>query len=56
VFSVRGPCRGDMREYGNGLILEVVKLTTVQVTRQPLHHKICKIGIISSAEPVLTED
>jgi hypothetical protein len=34
-----------------GLNLEVVKLTTVQVTRQPLKHKICKI-----AKPVLTED
>jgi hypothetical protein len=39
-----------------GLNLEVVKLTTVQVTRQPLQHKICKIGMICSAKPVLTED
>jgi hypothetical protein len=33
------------------LNLEVVKLTTVQVTKQSLQHKICKI-----AKPVLTED
>jgi hypothetical protein len=29
---------------------------TVQVTRQPLEHKICKIGMICPAKPVLTED
>jgi hypothetical protein len=34
----------------------VVKLTTVQMIRQPLQHKICKIGMICSATPVLTED
>jgi hypothetical protein len=34
----------------------VVKLTTVQVTRQPLQHKICKIGMICSTTPLLTED
>jgi hypothetical protein len=39
-----------------GLNLAVVKLTTVQVTRQPLQHKICKIGMICRAKPVLTED
>jgi hypothetical protein len=33
-----------------------VRLTTVQVTRQPLQHKICKIGMICPAKPVLTED
>jgi hypothetical protein len=40
-----------------GLNLEVVKLMTVQVTRQPLHHKILvrKIVMISSVKPVLTE-
>jgi hypothetical protein len=38
------------------LNLVVVKLTTVQVTRQPLHHKICKMGMICPAKPVLTED
>jgi hypothetical protein len=38
-----------------GLNLAVVKLTTVQVTRQPLKHKICEIGMICSAKPVLTQ-
>jgi hypothetical protein len=36
--------------------LAVVKLKTVQVTKQPLQHKICRIGMICSAKPVLTED
>jgi hypothetical protein len=39
-----------------GLNLAVVKLTTVQVTRQPLQHKICKLDMICSAKPLLTED
>jgi hypothetical protein len=39
-----------------GLNLAVVKLMTVQVTRQPLQHKICKICMFCSAKPVLTED
>jgi hypothetical protein len=34
-----------------GLNLAVVKLTTVQVTRQSLQHKICKIGMIYSVKP-----
>jgi hypothetical protein len=34
----------------------VIKLTTVQVTKMPLEHKISKIGIICSVKPVLTED
>jgi hypothetical protein len=38
------------------LNLAVVKLMTVQVNRQPLQHKICKICMICSAKPVLTED
>jgi hypothetical protein len=37
-----------------GLNLGAVKLTTAQVTRQPLQHKICKMGMICSAKPVLT--
>jgi hypothetical protein len=36
--------------------LEVVKLTTVQVTKLSLWHKISKIGMICSSKPVLTED
>jgi hypothetical protein len=39
-----------------GLNLTVVKLTTDEVTRQPLQHKICKTGMICPAKPVLTED
>jgi hypothetical protein len=39
-----------------GLDLAVVKLTTVQVTRLPLKHKIRKIGMICFAKPVLTEN
>jgi hypothetical protein len=38
------------------MFVAVVKLTTVQVTRQPLQHKICKMGMICLAKPVLTED
>jgi hypothetical protein len=33
-----------------------LKLGGGQVTRQPLQHKICKIGMICPAAPVLTED
>jgi hypothetical protein len=36
--------------------LGLVKLTTVNVTKLPLKHKIRKIGIICSAKPVLTMD
>jgi hypothetical protein len=39
-----------------GLNLAVVKLTAVLVTRHPLQHKICKIGMICPVKPVLTED
>jgi hypothetical protein len=38
-----------------GLNFAVVKLTTVQVTTLQLLHEICKISMICSAEPVLTE-
>jgi hypothetical protein len=39
-----------------GLNLAVVKLTTVQVTKQPLQHKICTIDMICAVKPVLTQD
>jgi hypothetical protein len=39
-----------------GLNLAVVKLTTLQVTKLPLQHKISKIGMIRFAKPGLTED
>jgi hypothetical protein len=56
---MRGPCRGViLKTIGatGGLNLAVVKLTTVQVTRQPLQHKECKMGMICPAKPVLSED
>jgi hypothetical protein len=34
----------------------MIKLTTVQVNKLPLWHKIHKVGMISFAKPVLTED
>jgi hypothetical protein len=39
-----------------GLNLAVVKLTTVQVTKLPLWHRICKTGKICFAKPVQTKD
>jgi hypothetical protein len=36
--------------------MEVVKLTTVHVTKLPLYHKIRKIGMICSVKPGLSED
>jgi hypothetical protein len=55
MFAVSDKVKPDIQNI-RGLKLEVVKLTTVQVTRQPLQHKICKIGMICSAKPVLTVD
>jgi hypothetical protein len=43
-------------ENARGLNLAVVNLTTVQVTKLPLQHKIRKIGMICFAKPVLTEN
>jgi hypothetical protein len=53
MFAVQHKVTPDIESI-RGLNLAVVKLTTVQVTRQPLQHKICKIGMICSAKPVLT--
>jgi hypothetical protein len=36
--------------------MAVVKLTTGQVTKLPLYHKIRKIGMVCSAKPVVTDD
>jgi hypothetical protein len=36
--------------------LVVVKLTTIQVTKLPLYHKISKIDMICFAKPSLTDD
>jgi hypothetical protein len=55
MFAVEDKAKPGI-EYIRGLNLAVVKLTTVQVTRQPLQHKICKMGMICPAKPVLTED
>jgi hypothetical protein len=38
------------------LNLAMVKLTTFQVNKLPLLHKICKVGMICSVKSVLTED
>jgi hypothetical protein len=48
--------RSVRRLYKEGLSLAVVKLTTVQVTKLPLKHKLRKIGMICSVKPVLTEN
>jgi hypothetical protein len=55
MFAVLEKVKPDIENI-RGLNLVVVKLMTVQVTRQPLQHKICKIGMFWSAKPVLTED
>jgi hypothetical protein len=39
-----------------GLNLAVVKLTTVQVTKLSLWHKISEVDMICAANPVLRED
>jgi hypothetical protein len=43
-------------ENTRGLNWVVVKLTTIQVTKLPLYHKIHKIGMICSGKPVLIQD
>jgi hypothetical protein len=55
MFEVQDEVKPDIENI-RGLNLAVVKLMAVQVTRQPLQHKICKISMICSAKPVLTED
>jgi hypothetical protein len=50
--ELQKPDIGNIR----GLNLAVVKLTTVQVTKLPLWHKIRKIDMICLAKHVLTED
>jgi hypothetical protein len=34
----------------------ILTCKTIQVTRLPLQYEICKIGMICSVKPVLTED
>jgi hypothetical protein len=43
-------------EHIRGLNLAEVKLTTIQVTKLPLWHKVKKIGAIGFAKPGLTEE
>jgi hypothetical protein len=54
MFAVYGKVKPDT-ENVRGLNLVLVKLTTVQVTKLPLYHKMCKIGMICFAKPVLSE-
>jgi hypothetical protein len=61
LYFLYCPCREDKsgtrldNKNIRGLNLAVVKLTTVQMTRQPLQHKICKMGMICHAKPILTK-
>jgi hypothetical protein len=55
MFAVEGKANPDV-QYIRGLNLAAVKLTTVQVAKLPLQHKISKIGMICFAKPGLTED
>jgi hypothetical protein len=55
MFAVQDKVKPDIENI-RGLNLAVVKLTTVQVIRQPLQNKIRKMDMICPAKPVLTED
>jgi hypothetical protein len=55
VIAVQDKVKPDIENI-RGLNLTMVKLTTDQVTRQPLQHKICKMGMICPAKTILTED
>jgi hypothetical protein len=54
VHSI-GKARPDLENIW-GLNLAVVKLTTFEMTKLPMYHKIIKIGMICFAKPGLTED
>jgi hypothetical protein len=53
---VRGIGQGEAKENIIGLKSAVVTLTTVQVTKLPLYHKVNEIGMISFEKPGLTQD
>jgi hypothetical protein len=55
IFAVQNKAKADIENI-RGLNLAVVKLTTVQVNKLPLWHKIRKIGMICFAKPGLTEN
>jgi hypothetical protein len=55
MFAVQNKAKSDMENI-TGLKLAVVKLTTVQKTKLPLLHKICKLGLICSVRPILEEN
>jgi hypothetical protein len=53
MFAVYNKVKPDT-ENTTGLNFTVVKLTSLQITKQPLCHKIRKLGTIYSVKPVLT--
>jgi hypothetical protein len=55
MLEVQGKAKPDIENI-RGLNLEMDKLTTFQVSKLPLYHKIREIGMICSAKPILTED
>jgi hypothetical protein len=48
--------KADHSKNRRGLNLAMLKLLTVHVTKLPLYHMTCKIGMICSAKPILTEN
>jgi hypothetical protein len=55
MFVVQHKVKPDTENI-RGLNLVAVKLTTSQVTKGPLQHKMHKIGMIFCAKPVLTKN
>jgi hypothetical protein len=55
MFAAQDKSKPDT-ENVRGLNLAVVKLTTVQVTKLPLLHKVRKICMICFPKPLFTED
>jgi hypothetical protein len=55
MFTVQQKAKLN-RESIRDLNFVTVELTTIQLTKLPLYHKISKIGTICFAKPELTED
>jgi hypothetical protein len=55
MFVVSDKAKPDTKNV-RGLNLAEIKLTTVQVTKLPLQHKIRNVGMICFANPGLIED